>query len=791
LNYSGLTFRPDGRVLAAIGREPGSSKGWVRLWDVATGQVLADRRIEAPDFSTVAFSPDGRTLAVPGPNGSVRLTDATTGRERAILSDGPADDVVSIVFRPDGQGLAVGGSPYGHIRVWDLQTGRLAARPTRLGGDSVAFSPDGRTLACSRDTLSLLDLTTGQETILGRAETTYFHLGRVAFHPGGALLATAGSDGTTRLWRIAGRGEHRSFRGHQGPVNGVSFGDCGRLLLTAGQDGTARLWDAGPPPHVLAPASGQDGSIQRLAFGPDGSTLLTVNPSNGSIRTWDPATGRELKALTVAKWTDFAFGPDGRSAAVGDASGLVRLVDLDDGREAASFRAHRGRISSLAFRPDGRMLATAGDDRTVRLWEVATRREVAVHRSPDGTTRILAFRPDGRALAAGGSDGTVQFWDPADGRDLARWRVEGAVLRLAFHPDGRTLATTGAERTVRLWDAATGRELGSLRGHRSPVLALAFSADGRRLASADLEGLLRLWDLTTYRELAAWRMNPPGGNLYSVAFRPDGRLLAVGGVGFIPNVVFLFEGSGTDDRARERREAVGLIRFLLSRSGSEAELRGRIGRDATITERVRALAMKLAGPSWQSDETRRVEELLGRLFGEGLTREEVVERLKGQGLLSGGIWTQFPRLVETWPEDPDALNRASWAVVVRSDATAPDYRIALGRIERACRLKADDGLLLNTLGVAQYRNGLDREALATLRRSNRLNGGRQAADMAILAMCQLRLGRVVEARAALARLREAVARPLPGANSTEDRAFLREAEALLLDSAFPAYPFAR
>jgi uncharacterized protein HemY len=212
--------------------------------------------------------------------------------------------------------------------------------------------------------------------------------------------------------------------------------------------------------------------------------------------------------------------------------------------------------------------------------------------------------------------------------------------------------------------------------------------------------------------------------------------------------VQLWDASPLTPERRVHREAASLVHFLLERAASATDLRERIRRDPTISEEVRARALELADGRWEAH-----------------VRHQAGKR--------------------AWE-----LNLANWAVVREPGLDPVAYRLALRRAEAACSDLPDDGQIVNTLGVAQYRVGLYREALATLTRSNTLNGGRESFDLAFLAMAQQRLGQVEQARRTLAQLRAAVKAP-SGISDPEGAAFLREAEVLIeLDPAFPADPFA-
>ena len=145
-----VAFSPDGQTLASSSRD-----ATVRLWDVQTGAHLNTLTGHRYDVYSVAFSPDGKTLASAGDDGTVRLWDVQTGAHLNTLT-GHRYDVYSVAFSPDGKTLASGGNDGyrdGRIHLWDVQTGEtsktLTGHSSTLdrGVSSVAFSPDGNTLA--------------------------------------------------------------------------------------------------------------------------------------------------------------------------------------------------------------------------------------------------------------------------------------------------------------------------------------------------------------------------------------------------------------------------------------------------------------------------------------------------------------------------------------------------------------------------------------------------------------------------------------------------------------------
>jgi tetratricopeptide (TPR) repeat protein len=181
------------------------------------------------------------------------------------------------------------------------------------------------------------------------------------------------------------------------------------------------------------------------------------------------------------------------------------------------------------------------------------------------------------------------------------------------------------------------------------------------------------------------------------------------------------------------------------------------------------------------------------LYTEPLFRSEVLARLRSDASLAEPVRRAALALAEQVPEFPGRLNAVSWQVVSRPGAGASAYELALRRAEAARRLVPDDLEILDTLGVAQYRLGQDREAVATLSQAERLSTALEnppsPAYLAFLALAQHRLGQTDQARAALDRLRETMKKP-EQARVELWQAFLREAEVIERDLSFPADPFA-
>jgi WD40 repeat protein/serine/threonine protein kinase len=758
---------PDGGLLAAAERrgDEGAPSD-ILVWDAARGRTPVTLKGLQDWAQCVAFSPDGKRLAAGGFDYTVRVWDVVAGRELLAIKTG-LGAVQSVAFSPDGQRLAAGGEP-GTVKVWDAAGGKALttlqghARPVA----TVAISRDGKRIASfseagfgQRGEVKVRDLATGREVFGLKLPD---EAGSVAFSPDLGRLALVEGQ-TVKLLDATSTPDAIVCRGHSGMIPSVAFTRDDKRLASASADGTVRIWDTAGGQELLTlgwedlgpkrPAPGVAGA----AFSPDGSWLAATHGTD--VILWDPGSGQKLSTFK------------------GDATPLARLgVPL--------------LFSTLAISPDARWLATAtsgnlpGAPGEIQIWPIPTRFHVGSPPGPqpeqgpspapvltlngfESWVTSVAFSPDGTHLASASGDETVKIWDvptlmalAADlrkagsdqkaidaalsGRALTLAGHTDGLRHVAYSPDGNLLASAGDDRTVRLWDPVTGRLLRVLKGHNAPVNCAAFSPDGTRLASGsgftDQPGAVIVWDVASGQELLTLQVAREP--VRSVAFSHDGRRLAAG-VGFWGRVF--------SDRPLARQSVV-------------------IWDARPLTEDVRA--EREAGNVYRS-----VSESL-------LLKAEIEECLRNDTGLGDAVRRQALAWAVHYREDPYRLRDASWAVVRIPGATAEGHRQALRWAEAASRLVPDKGRFLTTFGVAQYRVGQHREALATLTRADRFNaaiGESWPVDLACQAMARYRLGERGPARTQLDVVRKLMKNPkvIDWTEDEDSQAFLREATALI------------
>lgn len=517
------------------------------------GKVKRGDRLVAIHQSSVralAFSPDGRILLVGDGTGQLVRWDLASGSPEVMGEHELGIEGIAITAEVDphiGEHLALSLSQDGTVRLWRLQSGKLL---TMLGqGTAIsdaAFTPDGRRVitVSARDGSARLWSVEPANGLAFRVRTND-HLRDVALaalpadsgEASSLLMATAGHDGEVAVWRWregTAPARYLELEGHDGPVRRVAFSPSGRRLASAGSDGTARVWDLASGHGCRLPVAAQVGAqvgaapgacarpdardcpaVYQALFAPDERWLVTAaSERQQPVRLWDPITCTALpqppafdsiqgstRSLAVAPGTSGAL-----LLASGSNEGAIHLLRQDPRGAWAGLCAFDARgegVRALAFSPDGHWLTAARRDGRTWLMGIAADgcAEPRVLDGDAGRLYDVRFSPDGQLFVTAAFDAKAQVWS-LDGTLLAE--LVGQRNRIgtaSFSPDGRWIMTGSRDGTIAIWRRPTRRAAMApppyliLDADLGAVTNAVFDPSGRTVAAAYWDEAAVIWRL--------------------------------------------------------------------------------------------------------------------------------------------------------------------------------------------------------------------------------------------------------------------------------------------------------
>jgi WD40 repeat protein/tetratricopeptide (TPR) repeat protein len=521
-----VAFSPD-RKTKATGSRDMAARVWDTKTDLPIGPPLEPEGPGTADEPTrVSFSPEGKTVVVRCNHGTrVRLVNAATGLPigKPLEHQGP---VSSVAFSPDGKTVLTG-SEDKTARLWDVATAEPLGHPFMHQEPvvSAAFNADGTAiLTHSTDGKARL-WSVASGTPLGQPLEFVDQVAAVAFSPNGKTLLTigAGNETSIRLWDTTTGLPIGQPMGEPHSFSSAAFIRDGKTILTLGTDRTILKWDAAGSPlgHARTLGSTTTDGLRHAVFSPDGVTVLLGTGDDREARLWDVATGEPIGQPLAHRGSlsSAAFSLDGKIVVTASSDKTARLWDASTGGVIGRPLEHDGSVLSVAFSPGGKTVLTGSHDHTARLWDTASGKAIRPPMVHQGAVDRVAFSRDGKSFLTK-TDSTIRLWDAANNEPIGQPIIQRNVSCWAFSPDMKTILTGGKDHEARLWDALTGQPIGPALLHQGHVSAVAYSPDGKTIATASnkaknewsvssSQSTARLWHLPTlvdddFPRIAVW-----------------------------------------------------------------------------------------------------------------------------------------------------------------------------------------------------------------------------------------------------------------------------------------------
>ncbi|MFT5470586.1 MAG: WD40 repeat protein [Verrucomicrobiales bacterium] len=514
-----LVFSSDGRSLIV-----GCNDGSIRIWEIKNSKQIRKDVYRDDGSCPLLLRPDGRQIATMKDE-SIYLWPMRDSAEEIII-DMP--DVKGMAYSPDGRLLAVG-DLYGQIAFWrtdtGLQDGRMLAQPGRV--EAIRFSHDGMTLITGgEDSIRYWSVTERSE--VGGAVRRTGWIQTMEISSDGRYLLARDSDGRIQTWDVtmnrsheeleevvvsatsnagelvamAGYGGVQLFSGSSGDAMGnpikhgsevlaVALSFDGEILLSGGVDGQARLWRTNDRTPI-GPGLSHSFIIRSAAFNPQG-TRVVCGCLDGTAKIWQVNSQQQIgKTIKLGErkgiWA-VAMSPDGKLVVTGSEEGDVCLWNSLNAQLIANLEGHVDTVVRVAFSPSGRILATGSLDNTVRLWNVESCELLFAPLHHNDIIKDLIITDDETIIVTAGSD-AIRIWNLKNGVSLTRPIRPGAE-DITINEEG-TMLLTGGGNGAQVWDLRTGSPMLAPLIHSTPVSVVSFSKNGDKIITGGPGGV-RVW----------------------------------------------------------------------------------------------------------------------------------------------------------------------------------------------------------------------------------------------------------------------------------------------------------
>ncbi len=491
-------FSPDAKKIITA-----SNDRTAKIWDVASGNLIADLKGNTNGLWSVQFSPDGKKIVSASWDSTAKIWDAASGNLITDLT-GHMNDVTYARFSPDGKKI-VTASQDSTAKIWDAISGNLIADLKGHRGFvlSAQFSLDGKEIvtASQDSTAKIWDAASGN--LIADLKEHKGVVNSAQFSPDGKKIVTSSWDSTAKIWDVSSGKLIADLKGHTSSAWSAQFSPDGKKIVTSSWDSTAKIWDAASG-NLIVDLKGHTSWIRSARFSPDGKKIVTAS-RDSTVKIWDVATGNliaDLKGHTGTVWSA-QFSPacpddpiGGKKVVTASRDSTVKIWDATSGNLIADLKGHTQSVSSVQFSPNGKKVVTAS--KSTKIWDVASGKIIADLKGHTREVKSAQFSPDGKKVVTASWDSTAKIWDAESGNVIADLKGHtGIVYSAWFSPDGKKVVTASRDNTAKIWDVATGNLIADLKGHTREVMSAQFSPDGKKVVTASWDSTAKIWDATS------------------------------------------------------------------------------------------------------------------------------------------------------------------------------------------------------------------------------------------------------------------------------------------------------
>lgn len=502
---------PNGQWIATA-----SEDKHVRWYQISDQKQVRDLDHEQPVLA-VAFNRNSQEIATAGKEGWLKLWQTSDGK-RVSRWKAHENNVRCVKYHPNNQQLATAADD-GTIRLWQLPPSEVReSKPHNAAIRELALSHDGRFLATASEdkSVKLFQTSDGKEIkSLGGFEN---NVTCVDVARNNSQIAAGGDDQKVRIFNTNGQAGP-VIEGHGSPIRAVAFHPNSQEVASGGTNKQIKLWKVGDGSEIRT-LEGHDGEIVALEYLPNGSLL--VSAADRTVRFWQMPNGNVQKLDVGSNLTCMALSPDGKLVAVGSEDRQIRVYQVSDRKQIATFEGHSQSVTALHFSNDNKRLLSTANDKTARLWEIETQQHLQTIPLPNNS-RGVALAHDGKIALVGLDDGKLLL-EPTPILQVLR-EHEGPVNAVAFNSNGSHLASAGKDKKVRLWNIGNAKVERSFPGAENDLYCVAISGNNQYVAAGGQDKKVHVWQFNDAKNVQTVELNAA---VRGVAFSSDHRRVAFG-----------------------------------------------------------------------------------------------------------------------------------------------------------------------------------------------------------------------------------------------------------------------